>query len=285
MDKNLSRQSCRRLEISGADAATGLHRRPQKTRQLCRQKYPVRPMIYFDYNATAPVMREAREAWLNVTEKIGGNPSSMHQAGTRAAIALADAREKLAAFLGCHPLGHHLDQRRDRGEQHGHAPFRAERSATTGRDLDFRHRTSVRSRFREILFWQARETDSRHARRRGGRGLDHDRNGRQTSRPRRRDGREQRNRRHPAVARNPRDLPGLRSSVFHRRRAVHRQDAVQGTGRLRLRQRRGAQIRRAARRGLFENPASQSHHAAAATAANRKAAGARARKTSRSSRR
>jgi cysteine desulfurase len=61
-------------------------------------------MIYFDYNATAPVMREAREAWLNVTEKIGGNPSSMHQAGTRAAIALAGAREKLAAFLGCHPL-------------------------------------------------------------------------------------------------------------------------------------------------------------------------------------
>ena len=61
-------------------------------------------MTYFDYNATAPVMREAREAWLNVTEKIGGNPSSMHQAGTRASIALADAREKLAAFLGCHPL-------------------------------------------------------------------------------------------------------------------------------------------------------------------------------------
>ena len=66
--------------------------------------YHIRPMIYFDYNATAPVMREAREAWLNVTEKIGGNPSSMHQAGTRASIALADAREKLAALLGCHPL-------------------------------------------------------------------------------------------------------------------------------------------------------------------------------------
>jgi cysteine desulfurase len=61
-------------------------------------------MIYFDYNATAPVMREAREVWLAVTEKTGGNPSSMHQAGTRAAIALADAREKLAVFLGCHPL-------------------------------------------------------------------------------------------------------------------------------------------------------------------------------------
>lgn len=61
-------------------------------------------MIYFDYNATAPVMREAREAWLEVTEKIGGNPSSMHQAGSRAAILLADAREKLAGHLGCHPL-------------------------------------------------------------------------------------------------------------------------------------------------------------------------------------
>ena len=60
-------------------------------------------MIYFDYNATAPVMREAREAWLHVTEKIDGNPSSMHQAGSRAAHALADAREKLAAMLGCHP--------------------------------------------------------------------------------------------------------------------------------------------------------------------------------------
>jgi cysteine desulfurase len=60
-------------------------------------------MIYFDYNATAPVMREAREAWLDVTEKTGGNPSSMHQVGTHAAHALADAREKLAAYLGCHP--------------------------------------------------------------------------------------------------------------------------------------------------------------------------------------
>ena len=60
-------------------------------------------MIYFDYNATAPVMREAREAWLQVTEKLGGNPSSMHQFGTKAAILLADAREKLAAYLGCNP--------------------------------------------------------------------------------------------------------------------------------------------------------------------------------------
>lgn len=61
-------------------------------------------MIYFDYNATAPVMREAREAWLEVTDKIGGNPSSLHHAGARAAVLLADAREKLAAHLGCNPV-------------------------------------------------------------------------------------------------------------------------------------------------------------------------------------
>jgi cysteine desulfurase len=59
-------------------------------------------MIYFDHNATAPVMREAREAWLDATEKFSGNASSPHQFGLRASTALRDAREKLAHFLGCH---------------------------------------------------------------------------------------------------------------------------------------------------------------------------------------
>lgn len=58
-------------------------------------------MIYFDYNSTSPVMREAREAWLEATEHISGNPSSMHDFGARAATALLKAREKLAGFLGC----------------------------------------------------------------------------------------------------------------------------------------------------------------------------------------
>jgi cysteine desulfurase len=61
-------------------------------------------MLYFDYNATAPVMREAREAWLEATEKIHGNPSSPHAFGLAANKALTEAREKLAHFLGCHPL-------------------------------------------------------------------------------------------------------------------------------------------------------------------------------------
>lgn len=60
-------------------------------------------MLYFDYNATAPVMREAREAWLNATEKIHGNPSSPHGFGTAASKAMSEAREKLAHFLRCHP--------------------------------------------------------------------------------------------------------------------------------------------------------------------------------------
>jgi cysteine desulfurase len=59
-------------------------------------------MIYFDNNATTPVMREAREAWLDATENFSGNASSPHQVGTKASIALRDAREKLAHFLGCH---------------------------------------------------------------------------------------------------------------------------------------------------------------------------------------
>ncbi|MBE0542895.1 MAG: cysteine desulfurase [Verrucomicrobia bacterium] len=61
-------------------------------------------MLYFDYNATAPVMREAREAWLEATETIHGNPSSPHAFGLAANKALTEAREKLAHFLGCHPL-------------------------------------------------------------------------------------------------------------------------------------------------------------------------------------
>ncbi|MGH8023277.1 MAG: cysteine desulfurase family protein [Limisphaerales bacterium] len=58
-------------------------------------------MIYFDYNSTSPVMPQAREAWLEATEHIFGNPSSMHDFGARAAAALRGARERLAAFLGC----------------------------------------------------------------------------------------------------------------------------------------------------------------------------------------
>src|SRR6266853_2746927 len=64
----------------------------------------MRQMIYFDHNATSPVMPAARQAWLDATEQFMGNPSSPHRIGARADAALSDARERLAAILGCDPL-------------------------------------------------------------------------------------------------------------------------------------------------------------------------------------
>ena len=58
-------------------------------------------MLYFDHNATTPVLPEARAAWLEATEKYVGNPSSPHRMGQRADAALQSAREQLATFLGC----------------------------------------------------------------------------------------------------------------------------------------------------------------------------------------
>ena len=60
-------------------------------------------MLYFDHNATSPLSPAAREAWLDATERFVGNPSSQHRLGARADAALAEAREKLAAWLGCPP--------------------------------------------------------------------------------------------------------------------------------------------------------------------------------------
>lgn len=61
-------------------------------------------MIYFDHNATTPVLPAARQAWLDATERLIGNPSSPHRVGARADAALTDARQRLAQHLGCEPL-------------------------------------------------------------------------------------------------------------------------------------------------------------------------------------
>ena len=60
-------------------------------------------MLYFDHNATHPLSRAARDAWLDATERYIGNPSSPHRLGARADAALDAAREKLAGWLGCAP--------------------------------------------------------------------------------------------------------------------------------------------------------------------------------------
>ena len=61
-------------------------------------------MLYFDHNATHPLSRTAREAWLEASDRYIGNPSSPHRLGSRADAALLQAREKLAGWLGCEPL-------------------------------------------------------------------------------------------------------------------------------------------------------------------------------------
>src|SRR5438128_9827115 len=60
-------------------------------------------MIYFDHNATTPLIPAARDAWIEASEKFIGNPSRPHRLGSRADAALTGAREQLAALLGCEP--------------------------------------------------------------------------------------------------------------------------------------------------------------------------------------
>jgi cysteine desulfurase len=60
--------------------------------------------MYFDHNATSPLLPAARQAWLDATEQFVGNPSSPHRIGARAERALDVARESLAAYLACGPL-------------------------------------------------------------------------------------------------------------------------------------------------------------------------------------
>ena len=59
--------------------------------------------VYFDNNATTRTADEVREAMLPFFGELYGNPSSMHAFGGGVAQHLADARERVAAFLNCSP--------------------------------------------------------------------------------------------------------------------------------------------------------------------------------------
>ena len=59
--------------------------------------------IYLDYNATTPLDPQVREVMLPFLSEIWGNPSSVHHVGRRARVALDDARDRAAKFLGCKP--------------------------------------------------------------------------------------------------------------------------------------------------------------------------------------
>ncbi len=55
--------------------------------------------IYLDWNATAPLRREAREA-MTAAMDLSGNPSSVHAEGRKARKLVEDARAAVAGAVG-----------------------------------------------------------------------------------------------------------------------------------------------------------------------------------------
>ncbi|HSH09676.1 MAG TPA: cysteine desulfurase family protein [Oceanipulchritudo sp.] len=60
-------------------------------------------MLYFDWNATAPLLPAAREAWIEADEKFWANPSTPYRMGVQARLALDEARETVASLMGVEP--------------------------------------------------------------------------------------------------------------------------------------------------------------------------------------
>jgi cysteine desulfurase len=60
-------------------------------------------LVYFDYNATAPLDADVRAAMLPFMEGIFGNPSSVHHIGQRARAALDAARDRVSSVLKSRP--------------------------------------------------------------------------------------------------------------------------------------------------------------------------------------
>ena len=220
-----------RLENPGPNAPTGFHRRSQKTGQFGRQTYLIQPMIYFDYNATAPVMREAREAWLNATEKIAGNPSSLHQFGAAGRTG-HDRCARKTRRLPRLPSG-----------RTSSGPAARPRRTTWSCTISPRHSirrpksgfppSNIRASWnRRSIISATRATELIPVTRDGVIDLDWltvelaD----VASRTCRRHGGEQRNRRHSAVARGAGHLPAIRSAVLLRRRPMARQNARERIG-------------------------------------------------------
>ena len=60
-------------------------------------------MIYLDYAATTPVDERVLAKMMPYFREAFGNPSSIHRFGQKAESAVDEAREKVAAVLGCRP--------------------------------------------------------------------------------------------------------------------------------------------------------------------------------------
>lgn len=61
-------------------------------------------MLYADHAATTPLRAEAIAAMARLFDAEVGNPSGIHAVSRRAKDALEEARERVAAVLGCRPL-------------------------------------------------------------------------------------------------------------------------------------------------------------------------------------
>lgn len=82
-------------------AASGAARFPACGRIVRPQ--PPMPMHYFDHAATSPLDPEVLDEMLPFLREQFGNPSSVHALGRRARFAVEDARDRVAAVLGCEP--------------------------------------------------------------------------------------------------------------------------------------------------------------------------------------
>ncbi|MEO0019794.1 MAG: cysteine desulfurase family protein [candidate division WOR-3 bacterium] len=61
--------------------------------------------VYFDHLAATPLLPEALEAMMPFLREDFGNPSSLHQFGTKAFQALTTAREQVASLINAQPEG------------------------------------------------------------------------------------------------------------------------------------------------------------------------------------
>ena len=63
---------------------------------------PADARAFVDHAATTPMLPQARQAWLEATER-AGNPSSLHAAGRAARRIVEEARESIADDLSTRP--------------------------------------------------------------------------------------------------------------------------------------------------------------------------------------
>lgn len=61
-------------------------------------------MIYFDNSATTKIAPEVLQTYDTVSQKIWGNPSSLHNFGENAWNLLEQSRQQIAKLLGLSPV-------------------------------------------------------------------------------------------------------------------------------------------------------------------------------------